>query len=81
MPLYIKDNEVNEMAERLASLRNITKTEAVRLALKSELDREQTKPSLVDIGLEFCRNLRARGNPAAGKSADKAFRDSLYEND
>jgi antitoxin VapB len=81
MPLYIKDNEVAEMASRLASIRRITKTEAVRLALKSELAREQAKPSLVDIGVEFCRNLRARGNPETGKPADKNFRDGLYEND
>jgi antitoxin VapB len=34
---------------------------------------------LVDLGVQFCRDLRAKGNPQSGKPADKAFRDSLYE--
>jgi len=44
-----------------------------------ELEREQGKPSLVELGVEFCRELRAKGNPAKGQPVDKAFRDSLYE--
>jgi len=36
---------------------------------------------LVDLGVQFCRDLRARSNPAKGQPADKAFRYSLYEND
>lgn len=79
MPLYVKDNEVEALATRLASLRNISKTEAVRAALRRELERETGTPSLVEIGVRFCRELRARGNPQGGKPADKAFRDSLYE--
>lgn len=77
--LYVKDKEVDALAERLASLKNISKTEAVRLALQHELERERCKPSLVEIGVAFCRELRARGNPERGKPADKAFIDSLYE--
>jgi antitoxin VapB len=80
MALFIKDAEVSDLAERLARLRKVSKTEVVRLALREELARESAKPSLVDIGLDFCRKLNARGNRAGGKAADKAFRDSLYEN-
>ena len=47
-------------------------------ALAQELEREQGRPSLVDLGVQFCRDLRAKGRPA-GRPADKAFRDSLYE--
>ena len=54
-------------------------TDAVHAALAHELEREQGKPSLVELGVKFCRDLRARGNPAKGQPADKAFRDSLYE--
>lgn len=79
MPLYIKSDEVDALAKRLALKKNLTKTEAVRLALMSELEREGAKPSLVEIGVEFCRGLRARGDPAKGRPADKNFRDSLYE--
>ena len=60
-------------------LKKIGLTEAVHAALVHELEREQGKPSLVDLGVQFCRDLRARGNPAKGQPADKAFRDSLYE--
>ena len=50
-------------------------TRAVHLALEHELAREQAKSSLVEIGVQFCRDLRDRG----GKPVDKVFRDSLYE--
>lgn len=81
MPLYIRDDRVSALAARLAEVRGVTKTEAVRLALEHELDRQGAEPSLVEIGLAFCRDLRARGRPERGKPADKAFRDSLYARD
>jgi len=49
------------------------------LALEHELAREQANSSLVEIRVQFCRDLRARGNPAKGKPVDKVVRDSLYE--
>lgn len=63
----------------LAALKKIGLTEAVHTALALELEREQGRPSLVDLGAQFCRDLKAKGNPQSGKPADKAFRDSLYE--
>ncbi|MER8970303.1 hypothetical protein NKI25_32625, partial [Mesorhizobium sp. M0808] len=56
-------------------------TKGRHAALKHELEREQARPSLVEIGVRFCRDLRARGKPDHGRPAYKAFRDSLYEND
>lgn len=41
---------------------------------------EARQPRLVEIGLEFCRNLCRQAGPQ-GKAADKTFRDSLYDND
>lgn len=80
MPLYIRDDDVAELARQLQQvIRARTVTEAVRLALQHELEREQGKPSLVEIGLAFSRNLGARGKPDAGRSVDKEFIDSLYE--
>jgi antitoxin VapB len=76
MPLYVKDAEVDALAQRLASLHNISKTDAVRRALLHELEREHAHPSLVERGLAFMRALRARG--AGGQAADKVFIDSLY---
>ena len=79
MPLYIKDVAVSGLAERLATLRNTSKTEALRQALTHELEREQGKPSLVDIGIAFTRKLRARADITKAAPANKAFIDSLYE--
>lgn len=79
MALYIKDPEVNKLAERLMRLRKATKTEVVRQALRNEIEREKAKPSLVEASVAFCRALRAKGNPEKGKPADKEWIDSLYE--
>jgi antitoxin VapB len=76
--LYVKDAEVSQMAERLAKLQKVSKTEAVRRALRHELEREQAAPSLVERGLVFARSLRAKAGPAAGQPADKDFIDGLY---
>jgi antitoxin VapB len=54
-------------------------TEAVHDALQNELEREQGKPSLVEISAVFARKLREMGDPAKAMPADKAFIDSLYE--
>ncbi len=78
MPLYVKDPEVDRLADRLASLRKLSKTEAVRQALQHELEREEGVPSVVERGEAFVRNLLARRRSADGKPADKAFIDSLY---
>ena len=56
----------------------------VRRALISVSDKTgliDTVRALVDLGVEFCRTLRARANPASGMPADKAFIDGLYGNE
>ncbi|MET4296214.1 antitoxin VapB [Bradyrhizobium sp. LB8.2] len=63
----------------MAALKKIGVTEAVHAALAHELAREQGKLSLVELSVQFCRDLRARGNPHRAQPADKAFRDGLYE--
>lgn len=81
MALYVKDAEVDRLAQRVASLRRISKTEAVRQALIHELEREGAEKSLVERGMAFVQALHRRADPARGKPADKAFIDSLYESD
>jgi antitoxin VapB len=66
------------MAERLAMLQKVSKTEAIRRALRHELEREQQMPSLVKGGLACARSLRAKAGPDARRVADKKFIDSLY---
>ena len=81
MALFVKDPEVDRLAERLVAIRKVSKTEVVRQALRHELERERALPSLVDLGVEYCRALRSRANPARGLPADKAFIDGLYGNE
>lgn len=77
MALFVKDQEVDQMAARLAAFHHISKTEAVRRALQHELDRVSDRPGLVEKGLAFVRALHAGAGLARGV-ADKAFIDSLY---
>jgi antitoxin VapB len=78
MALYVKDQEVGRLAAELAEIRKTTKTEALRQALKNELERED-KETFVQRAIEFARMMRAKGNPALAQPVDKAFIDSLYE--
>ena len=81
MALFVKDPEVDRLAKRLVAIKKVNKTEVVRQALLHELERERAIPSLVDLGVDFCRALRARANVASGMPADKAFIDGLYGNE
>ena len=78
MPLYVKDPEVDRLAERLATLRRTSKTEVVREALAHELERLEGVPSLVERGAAFARALRARAGTGKSRRADKHFIDGLY---
>jgi antitoxin VapB len=81
MPLYIKDPDVDALATELAVTKRVNKTEAVREALKHELDRERAKPTVAELAVRFCRELRARGRPTSGRPADKKFYDKLSGNE
>ncbi|WP_411036301.1 type II toxin-antitoxin system VapB family antitoxin [Shinella sp. BYT-45] len=78
MPLYVKDQEVDRLAERLSTLRKVSKTEAVRQALARELARAESQPTLVEKAIAMTRELNRKYSPT-GLKADKAFIDSLYE--
>lgn len=75
MGLNIRDNEVDELATRLAERTKSTKTEAVRLALRHELQRLDSTESL----WERLKPLQDRvlSYPRTGLEADKAFYDEL----
>ncbi|WP_352902925.1 type II toxin-antitoxin system VapB family antitoxin [Mesorhizobium sp. M1307] len=47
--------ETDVLARWVAALKRIGLTEAVHAALKHELEREHARPSLVEIGVRFCR--------------------------
>jgi len=75
MPLNIRSEEVNRLAEKVAARRQVSKTEAVRVALENELRR-------LDESVPLRRRLRALqdrvlSRPATGLAADKEFYDAL----
>jgi len=75
MALNIRSTEVNRLAQRLAERRRITKTEAVRQALESELERETGKLSLRERLEPICERIAAY--PKTGHEADKAYFDEI----
>ncbi|MBX3566719.1 MAG: type II toxin-antitoxin system VapB family antitoxin [Rhizobiaceae bacterium] len=81
MAFHIKNPQTDALARKVAAMRGVGLTEAVHQALERELECQQPGKDLVEIGLEFVRELRKRGDPERGLPADKAFRDSLYERD
>jgi antitoxin VapB len=77
VPLNIRNEEVNQLAAKLAKSRGVTKTDAVRLALENELRRLAS-----DVPLrERLRPIQERvvAREPTGLAADKAFYDSLYD--
>lgn len=66
MAFHIKNSETDALARKVAALKKLSLTEAVHTALLHELEREQGKPSLVELGIQFTRDLRAKGQPAVG---------------
>ncbi len=72
---YIDDDDTANMAERLARLRGVSQQDAVKLALKAEIDRAMQQKPLRDrfaaLRLEFLLP------PSTGQQADKAFFDGL----
>ena len=90
MPLYVKDREVGELAERLARLKKTSKTEAVRQALLAELAELQpgAGPEKNDASIDLeakrimdCAAAIRRKYPAGGEGlpVTKEWIDSLYE--
>ena len=75
MPLNVRSEEVNQLAEKLAARKHINKTEAVRLALENELRRLDEALPLRERLRPLQRRVLAR--PATGLAADKEFYDNL----
>jgi antitoxin VapB len=77
MPLNIRSEEVNRLAEQLAGRKHINKTNAVKLALENELRRLDEAVPL----RERLRPLQGRvlARPATGLEADKSFYDALSD--
>jgi antitoxin VapB len=75
MPLNIRSEEVNQLAEKLASRAGVSKAEAVRLALTNELERREPRVPLAERLKPLLDRMDAV--PRTGLKADKAFYDRL----
>ena len=78
MPLNIRSEAVNQLAEKLAARKRMNKTDAVRTALEHELQRLDEAVPL----RERLRPLQDRvmSRPPTGLEADKSFFDELSGN-
>jgi antitoxin VapB len=77
MPLYIKDDVTAALVDQLAKQRGLSKQDAVKLAVRAELDRARNAVPLRD---RFAA-LRASHPlpPATGDAAGKDFFDALSD--
>jgi antitoxin VapB len=78
MPLNIRSEIVNQLADRLADRMHVSKTDAVRTALENELRRLDEAVPLRDRLRPLQERVLSR--PATGLDADKAFYDELSGN-
>jgi antitoxin VapB len=78
MPLNIRNEAVNQLAEKLAARRHVNKTDAVRMALENELRRLDEAVPLRER-VRFLQD-RVLSRPSTGLEADKAFYDELSGN-
>jgi antitoxin VapB len=75
MPLNIRNEAVNRLAEELATRMRVSKTEAVRRALEKALRLTDRKLPLRERLRPLQDRVAARGS--TGLEADKAFYDEL----
>lgn len=77
MPLYIEDDATACLVAELAKVKGLSKSAAVKLAVKRELDRMAETQPLRD---QMAAWRQAHPMPSStGKSADKAFFDRLSD--
>ncbi len=77
MAFEIHDAETERLVRVLAERRHVAPDEAVKLAVRNELDRDGTRPSLLERIKPIQDRIAAR--PSSGLVADKAFYDSLND--
>ena len=77
MALHIRDAEADRLVRDLADRKRIPLTEAIKLAVRNELRREDEKKSLWERLKPLHERVAAR--PETGLPADKAFYDGLND--
>ena len=75
MPLYIKDDTTARLVAQFAKLRGLSKQDAVKLAVQTELGRVA---EAIPLRYRFAALRKAHPlPPPTGKAADKTFFDDL----
>lgn len=74
MPFHVRDFEADSLVRELARKRGVGLTEAVKIAVRAELRRDEAKDRLTKVR-EIQDRIAARGR--TGLVADKAFFDDL----
>ncbi|WP_397420895.1 type II toxin-antitoxin system VapB family antitoxin [Phenylobacterium sp.] len=74
MPFHVRDAEADSLVRELARKRGVGLTEAVKLAVRAELTRDDGADFLAKVR-EIQQAIAARGR--SGLKADKAFFDDL----
>ena len=77
MPLNIRSEDVNRLAQQLALQAGLSKTEAVRIALENEVSRRKQAVPLRERLQPLLDEIAAV--PRTGLDADKVFYDSLND--
>lgn len=76
MPLFIKDEGVNELAEKFASMTGKSKTDAVRVALEAQIGALEAQGGLTERVRRIQAKAAALGLVADGYD-DKGLMDEL----
>ena len=79
MPLHIKDKAATEAVRRLARVRGLTLTEAVRVACEEALARDDRSRPVAERLQDIHQRLRSF--PSTGLKADKAFFDREWDDE
>lgn len=76
MAFHVRDHETDALVRKLADRRKVGLTDAVKLAVKAEIDREDAE---FEARLQRVMELadRVASRPRTGLKADKAFFDEL----
>ncbi|MGW5957023.1 type II toxin-antitoxin system VapB family antitoxin [Methylorubrum thiocyanatum] len=77
MALHIRDAETDRLVRLLAERKGVPLTEAVKVAVLNELEREEQRPGLWQRLKPLHERVAAR--PSTGLEADKAFFDGLND--
>jgi antitoxin VapB len=77
MALHIRDAETDRLVRLLAERKGVPLTEAIKVAVRNELERDEARPGLWERLRPLHERVAAR--PSTGLDADKAFFDGLND--